>query len=79
MKSDLVEYTMNPKTSSSYTAVVHGLLPTRKRLRKMRKISVLVFSAGWLFYLILSPAVFGATGQEVLNEIQSRYEKTNDF
>jgi outer membrane lipoprotein carrier protein len=32
-----------------------------------------------LFHLIFSPAVFGATGQEVLKEIQNRYEKTNDF
>ena len=32
-----------------------------------------------LFHLVFNPVVFCATGQEVLNEIQSRYEKTNDF
>ena len=32
-----------------------------------------------LFLLAFSPGAFCTTGQEVLNEIQSRYEKTNDF
>jgi outer membrane lipoprotein carrier protein len=32
-----------------------------------------------LFHLFFIPVAFCATGQEVLNEIQSRYEKTNDF
>jgi len=32
-----------------------------------------------LFHLVFNPVAFCATGQEVLNEIQSRYEKTNDF
>jgi len=32
-----------------------------------------------LFHLVFNPVVFCATGQEVLSEIQSRYEKTNDF
>jgi outer membrane lipoprotein carrier protein len=45
----------------------------------MRKISLLIFSAFMLFHLVFNPVVFCATGQEVLNEIQSRYEKTNDF
>jgi outer membrane lipoprotein carrier protein len=33
----------------------------------------------FLFHLIFNPVVLCATGQEVLNEIQNRYEKTNDF
>jgi outer membrane lipoprotein carrier protein len=32
-----------------------------------------------LFHLFFIPMAFCITGQEVLNEIQSRYEKTNDF
>ena len=32
-----------------------------------------------LFHLVFNPVVFCATGQEVLSEIQNRYEKTNDF
>ena len=32
-----------------------------------------------LFHLVFNPVVFCTTGQEILNEIQSRYEKTNDF
>jgi len=32
-----------------------------------------------LFHLIFIPFAFSATGQAVLNEIQNRYEKTNDF
>jgi outer membrane lipoprotein carrier protein len=32
-----------------------------------------------LFHLVLNPVAFCATGQGVLNEIQNRYEKTNDF
>jgi outer membrane lipoprotein carrier protein len=39
----------------------------------------LIFSAFFLFHLFFNPVAFCATGQEVLNEIQSRYEKTNDF
>jgi outer membrane lipoprotein carrier protein len=45
----------------------------------MRKISLLVFSAFMLFHLVFLPVAFCATGQEVLNEIQNRYEKTNDY
>jgi len=45
----------------------------------MRKISLLTFSVLMLFLLAFSPGAFCTTGQEVLNEIQSRYEKTNDF
>jgi outer membrane lipoprotein carrier protein len=33
----------------------------------------------FLFHLVFNPVVFCATGQEVLIEIQNRYEKTNDF
>ena len=43
----------------------------------MRKIFLIIFSA--LILLVYNPVVFCATGQEVLNEIQNRYEKTNDF
>jgi outer membrane lipoprotein carrier protein len=32
-----------------------------------------------LFHLSFIPAVYCVTGQEVLNEIQNRYEKTNDI
>jgi outer membrane lipoprotein carrier protein len=45
----------------------------------MRKIFLLSFSALMLIHLVFHTMAFGATGQEVLNEIQSRYEKTNDF
>jgi len=39
----------------------------------------LIFSAFMLFHLVFNPVAFCATGQGVLNEIQNRYEKTNDF
>jgi outer membrane lipoprotein carrier protein len=45
----------------------------------MRKISLLIFSALMLFHLVFNPVAFCVTGQEVLNEIQNRYEKTNDY
>jgi outer membrane lipoprotein carrier protein len=45
----------------------------------MKKIFLMTFSILMLFPLILIPFAFSATGQAVLNEIQSRYEKTNDF
>jgi outer membrane lipoprotein carrier protein len=45
----------------------------------MKKLSLIVFSASMLFHLSFNPAAFGITGQEVLNEIQNRYEKTNDI
>lgn len=45
----------------------------------MRKKSLITFFAFILFYLVSNPVVFCATGQEVLIEIQNRYEKTNDF
>ena len=48
-------------------------------MTRMRKISLLTFSVLMLFLLAFSPGAFCTTGQEVLNEIQSRYEKTNDF
>jgi len=35
--------------------------------------------AFFLFHLVFNPVAFCATGQGVLNEIQNRYEKTNDF
>jgi outer membrane lipoprotein carrier protein len=44
---------------------------------KMRKIFLIIFSA--LILLVFNPVAFCATGQEVLNEIQNRYEKTNDY
>jgi outer membrane lipoprotein carrier protein len=43
----------------------------------MRKIFRIIFSA--LILLVFNPVAFCATGQEVLNEIQNRYEKTNDY
>jgi outer membrane lipoprotein carrier protein len=43
----------------------------------MRKIFLIIFSA--LILLVFNPVAFCATGQEVLNEIQNRYEKTDDF
>ena len=43
----------------------------------MRKIFLIIFSA--LILLVFNPVAFCATGQEVLNEIQNRYEKTNDY
>jgi len=39
----------------------------------------LIFSALMLFHLVFNPVAFCATGQGVLNEIQNRYEKTDDF
>jgi outer membrane lipoprotein carrier protein len=50
-----------------------------ERVTRMRKISLLIFSAFMLFHLVFNPVAFCATGQGVLNEIQDRYEKTNDF
>ena len=45
----------------------------------MRKIKpITVFAASILFYLTFTPAAFCITGQEVLTEIQNRYEKAND-
>jgi outer membrane lipoprotein carrier protein len=46
---------------------------------EMRKIFLLSFFALMLYHLVFHPVAFCATGQEVLNEIQNRYEKTNDF
>ncbi|PIV24393.1 MAG: outer membrane lipoprotein carrier protein LolA [Deltaproteobacteria bacterium CG_4_8_14_3_um_filter_45_9] len=50
-----------------------------ERVTRMRKISLLIFSAFILFHLVFNPVAFCATGQVVLKEIQNRYEKTNDF
>ncbi len=50
-----------------------------KRVTGMKKISPLVFSTWMLFYLSFTPTAFCLTGQEVLVEIQNRYEKTNDI
>jgi len=45
----------------------------------MRRAS-LVISCGFIFFqIVFIPLVFCATGQEVLSEIQNRYEKTSDF
>jgi len=59
--------------------IVHRHKVESKRLTRMRKISLRIFYALMLFHLFLIPAVFCVTGQEVLNEIQNRYEKTNDI
>ncbi len=45
----------------------------------MRKIPLGIFFLFAFFHLFFVQGVFCATGQEVLNEIQNRYEKTNDF
>jgi outer membrane lipoprotein carrier protein len=50
-----------------------------ERLTRMKEISPWIYSALMLFPLVFNPVAFGATGQTVLNEIQNRYEKTNDF
>jgi outer membrane lipoprotein carrier protein len=50
-----------------------------KRLTRVRKMFLLNFSALVLFHLVFHAMAFCATGQEVLSEIQNRYEKTNDF
>ena len=64
--------------------IVHGLsfiviTVEHERLMRMKKISLRIFSALMLFHLVFIPARFCVTGQEVLNEIQNRYEKTNDI
>jgi outer membrane lipoprotein carrier protein len=50
-----------------------------EKVPAMRKISLIIFFAFVLFCLAFHPTAFCATGQAVLNEIQNRYEKTNDF
>jgi outer membrane lipoprotein carrier protein len=45
----------------------------------MKKIFVLIFFIAILFHFSVISAAFGITGQEVLTEIQNRYEKTNDI
>jgi len=46
---------------------------------KMRKISMRIFFVFTFFHLLFVQRAFSSTGQEVLNEIQNRYEKTSDF
>jgi len=50
-----------------------------EKVPAMRKIFLINFFAFILFHLVFNPVAFCATGQGVLNEIQNRYEKTNDF
>lgn len=45
----------------------------------MRKASLIIACVFIVFQFVSIQMVFCATGQEVLTEIQSRYEKTNDF
>src|SRR5512136_1416600 len=59
--------------------IVHRHETESKRLTKMRKIFLLSVFALMLIHLVFHTMAFGITGQEVLNEIQNRYEKTNDF
>lgn len=40
---------------------------------------LLIFSTLMLFHWVFNPAAFCSTGQEILTEVQNRYEKTNDF
>ncbi len=50
-----------------------------ERLTRMKKVS-LISSCVFLVFLFVSVQIaFCATGQEVLNEVQNRYEKTGDF
>jgi outer membrane lipoprotein carrier protein len=46
---------------------------------RMRKISMRIFFVATFFHLVFVQKAFSSTGQEVLNEIQNRYEKTSDF
>ncbi len=46
---------------------------------RMRKISLRIFFVFTFFHLFFVQRAFCSTGQEVLNEIQNRYENTNDF
>jgi len=50
-----------------------------KRLLRMKKISLGIFLAVACFAFFFLQKGFCITGQEVLSEIQNRYEKTNDF
>jgi outer membrane lipoprotein carrier protein len=50
-----------------------------EKVPAMKKISLITFFAFILFHLVFNPLAFCATGKEVLNEIQNRYEKTDDF
>jgi outer membrane lipoprotein carrier protein len=50
-----------------------------KRLTRMRKLSMRIFFVFAFFHLLSVQGAFSSTGQEVLNEIQNRYEKTDDF
>jgi len=59
--------------------IVHRHEGESKRLTRMRKIFLLSVFALMLIHLVLHTMAFCITGQEVLNEIQNRYEKTNDF
>jgi outer membrane lipoprotein carrier protein len=64
--------------------IVHGssfivMRGESKRLMRMRKIFLLSLFALMLIHLVFDRTAFCITGPEVLNEIQSRYEKTNDF
>jgi outer membrane lipoprotein carrier protein len=50
-----------------------------ERLTRMRRIFLIIFPAFILSYLVFIPKAFCITGQQVLNEIQNRYEKASDF
>jgi len=50
-----------------------------EKVPAMKRISLITFFAFIFFHLFFRSVVFCATGQEVLSEIQSRYEKTSDF
>jgi len=45
----------------------------------MKKISPFIFTALMIFILLHISTAYCISGQEVLNEIQNRYEKTNDL
>ncbi len=45
----------------------------------MKKTSLIISCVSILFLFVSVPIAFCATGQEVLNEVQDRYEKTSDF
>ena len=70
---------MNDEESSVHGSSFIVVKWESERLAKMRKIFLSSFSALMLLYLVFLGIAFCTTGPEVLSEIQSRYEKTNDF
>jgi outer membrane lipoprotein carrier protein len=64
--------------------IVHGLsfiviTLESERLTRMKKTFLSMLAFSFSSVVIFLPVAFCATGQEVLNEVQNRYEKTNDL